>query len=285
MELTIRRISPTCGAEVGGLDLSRPIGDNVFQQLRQAWLDADGVLVLRDQAITPEQHITFSRRFGELSVGRPGAMLSDYYLPGRPEIYRVSNKRIEGVPQGREDAGTYWHSDGSWHELPPMASLLHALEIPPVGGNTMFADMYRAYETLSEPMQRLLDGAQAVHDRAAAASTSYGKEFAGQTGELATQHATHPVVRTHPESGRRALYVNRGFTSHLVGFGRAESDAILRFLFEHSTAPEIVYRHEWRLHDIVIWDNRCVMHYAVSDYKAIGERYMHRTTVKGDKPR
>jgi taurine dioxygenase len=285
MDLAIRRISPACGAEVLGLDLAHPIGDNVFHELRQAWLDADGVLVLRDQVITPRQHIEFSRRFGELAVGQPGAMLSDYYLPGHPEIYRVSNKKIDGVPQGREDAGTYWHSDGSWKELPPMASLLYALEIPPVGGNTMFADMYRAYELLSEPMKRILDGVQAVHDRAAAASTSYGKEFTGQGQELSRQKATHPVVRTHPESGRKALYINRGFTSHLVGFKPAESDAILKFLFEHTTAPEIVYRHEWRLHDIVVWDNRCVMHYAVSDYKAAGDRYMHRTTVEGDKPR
>ncbi len=268
-----------------GLDLSRPIGDNLFQELRQAWIDADGVLILREQTITPEQHIAFSRRFGDLAIGQPGTMLSDYYLPGHPEIYRVSNKKINGVAQGREDAGTYWHSDGSWQQTPPMASLLHALEIPAVGGNTMFADMYRAYELLSEPMRLLLDGAQAVHDRAAAASTSYGKEFARQAGELASQNAIHPVVRTHPESGRKALFVNRGFTSYLVGFTRTESDALLHFLFEHSTAPEIVYRHDWRLNDVVIWDNRCVMHYAVSDYKAAGDRYMHRTTVKGDKPR
>lgn len=284
MAFTVRRISPACGAEVRGLDLAQPIGDNLFQQLRQAWLDAEGVLVLRDQKITPEQHIAFSRQFGELSVSKPGAMLADYYLPGHPEIYRVSNKKIDGVPQGREDAGTYWHSDGSWQNQPPMASLLLALELPPVGGNTMFADMYRAYETLSEPMKRIVDNAQAVHDRAAAASTSYGKEFSRQSDELASQRATHPVVLTHPESGRKALFVNRGFTSHLVGFKPAESEAILGFLFEHSTAPEIVYRHQWSPHDLVIWDNRCVMHYAVSDYKAEGTRYMHRTTVKGSRP-
>ncbi len=285
MSLTIRPVSPACGAEVIGLDLSQPIGDNLFRELHQAWVDADGVLVLREQTVTPEQHIAFSRRFGELAVGKPGTMLGDYYLPGHPEIYRVSNKKIDGKPQGREDAGTYWHSDGSWQETPSMASLLHALEIPPVGGNTMFADMYLAWETLSEPMQRFLDGKQAVHDRAAAAATSYAREFGSHSQELAAQNATHPVVRTHPESGRKALFVNRGFTSHIVGLAPAESDAILQFLFAHSTSPEIIYRHNWQLHDMVIWDNRCVMHYAVSDYKARGDRYMHRTTVCGDRPR
>ncbi len=284
MSITICPISPACGAEVTGLDLSQEIGDNLFQEIRQAWLAANGVLVLRDQNVSPEQHIAFSRRLGELQAGKPDAMLSSYYLPGHPEIYRVSNKKIDGVPQGREDAGTYWHSDGSWQKEPPMASVLHALEIPPVGGDTMFADMYRAYEALSEPMKRFLDGKEAVHDRAAAAATSYAKEFSGHTAELAAQNATHPVVRTHPESGRKALFINRGFTSHIVGLTPAESKAILEFLFAHTTTPDMIYRHNWRLHDMVVWDNRCVMHFAVSDYKALGDRYMHRTTVKGDRP-
>lgn len=280
--LTIRPVSPACGAEVLGLDLTQPVGDNLFRELRQAWIDANGVLILRNQDVSPEQHIAFSGRFGELYRGTPGTMLSNYYLPGHPEIYRVSNKKIDGKPQGREDAGTYWHSDGSWQEMPPMASLLHALEIPPIGGDTIFADMYRAYDMLSAPMQAFLDDKQAVHDRAAAAETSYAREFRNRSEEL--HKATHRLVRTHPESGRKALFVNRGFTSHIVGLSRAESDAILQFLFAHSTSPEMVYRHSWRLHDMIIWDNRCVMHYAVSDYKAHGDRYMHRTTVMGTKP-
>ncbi|MDB5414019.1 MAG: taurine catabolism dioxygenase TauD, TfdA family protein [Rubritepida sp.] len=284
MDLTVRPVTPGFGAEVLGVDLSQQIGDNVFQQVRQAWLDADGILLLRDQDITAEQHIDFSRRFGELSVAAGGTALSAYYLPGHPEIYRVSNKKVDGKPQGREDAGTYWHSDGSWQPAPPMASLLHALEIPPVGGDTIFANMYRAYETLSAPMKRMLEELQVVHSLGAAVlKTSYGKEYVGNIEEAMAKNATHPVIRTHPESKRKALFVNKGFTSHIVGIPQAESEAILNFLFEHSTMPENLYRHRWQRHDLVIWDNRCAMHYAVADYKAHGDRYMHRTTVKGDK--
>ncbi len=284
MNLTYRRLSPACGTEVSGLDLTQPVGENLFRELHDAWLSSDGVLVLRDQDITPEQHIDFSRKFGNLSVGNPDSMLGQYYLPGHPEIYRVSNKKIDGLPIGREDAGTYWHSDGSWQKEPSKASLLHALEIPPAGGDTMFADMYRAYEALSDRMKSFLDGLHAVHDRAAAAATSYSKEFGTHQAELADSKALHPIVRTHPDSGRKALFVNRGFTSHIADLTPAESDAVLQFLFAHTTAPDMVYRHQWRLHDVVVWDNRCTMHFAVADYKKLGDRYMHRTTVRGDRP-
>ena len=285
MNLAVRPLSPGFGAELRGVDLRQPLGDNLFGEIRQAWREADGLLVIREQDITPEQHIAFSRRFGDLHAAGGNPALARYYLPGHPEVYRVSNKKQDGVPQGREDAGTYWHSDGSWLPQPPMASLLHALEIPPAGGDTIFADMIRAYETLSEPMRRMLEGLQAVHSLAAAVlRTSYAKEYEGNLEEAASKKATHPVIRTHPESGRKALFVNRGFTSHIVGLHPRESEAILELLFEHSTQPENVYRHGWRRHDLVVWDNRCTMHYAVADYKAHGDRYMHRTTVKGDAP-
>lgn len=284
MGLRYRRLSPACGTEITGLDLTQPVGENLFRELNDAWLAADGVLVLRDQDITPQQHIDFSRNFGTLFAGDPDSMLGRYYLPGRPEIYRVSNKKIDGVAQGREDAGTYWHSDSSWQTEPSKASLLHALEIPPAGGDTMFADMYRAYDALSDRMKSFLDGLDAMHDRAAAAATSYAKEFGMNQAELAGSKALHPIVRTHPESGRKALFVNRGFTSHIPDLSPTESDAVLQLLFAHCTTPGMVYRHQWRLKDLVIWDNRCTMHFAVSDYKALGDRYMHRTTVMGDRP-
>jgi taurine dioxygenase len=281
--MEMRRISPVAGVEVTGVDLAQPVGDNLFRQLHQAWLEAGGVLVVRDQNLTPEQHIAFSRRFGTLAKYE-GAVVGKYLLPGYPEIYRVSNKVVDGVPQGREDAGTYWHSDGSWETTPLSASVLHALEIPPIGGDTIFANMHRAYETLSEPMKKMLEGLKAEHSLANATKTSYAKEFAGKNAQVSQQSAIHPIVRTHPESGRKALFVNEGFTSHIVGLPRAESDAILGFLFRHSISPEMLYRHSWRLHDLVIWDNRSTMHYAVSDYKGIGSRYMHRTSVMGDVP-
>ena len=283
MSLVIQPVSPHIGAEVIGADLRQPVGDNLFRELHQAWVDADGLLIVRDQVLTPEQQIAFSRRFGELASAGDNPVIQKYALPGHPEIFRVSNKKKDGEPLGREDAGTYWHSDGTWQTHPSKASILYALEVPRVGGNTMFADLYQAWETLSPTMQKMLDGLQAFHAMANASDTSYGRDLAANAEAAAAKSATHPLVITHPDSGRKALFVNRGYTAHIVGLARAESDALLEFLFEHSTAPELVYRHHWLKHDLVIWDNRCTAHYAIPDYKAVGDRYLHRTSVKGDR--
>lgn len=283
MSLTIQSVSPHIGAEVIGADLRQPVGDNLFRELHQAWVDADGLLIIRDQELAPGQQIAFSRRFGELASAGDNPVIQKYTLPGHPEIFRVSNKKQDGEPLGREDAGTYWHADGTWQTHPSKASILYALEVPRVGGNTMFADLYQAWETFSPTMQKLLQGLQAVHAMANAGDTSYGREFAGKGDVIAAKSATHPLVITHPDSGRKALFVNRGYTAGIVGMTKAESDALLAFLFQHSTAPELVYRHSWRVHDLVIWDNRCTAHYAIPDYKAVGDRYLHRTSVKGDK--
>jgi taurine dioxygenase len=283
MKPTFRRASPNLGLVAENIDISQPIDADAAHALRQAWHDADGVLFFRGQVLTPEQHVAFSRTFGNVydQGAKNNAALAPYYLPGHPAIFRVSNKKIDGRPQGREDAGTYWHSDASWQPNPPIGSLLYALEIPPVGGDTMFANMYRAYETLSAPMKRMLEGLEAVHSLASAVmKTSYAKEYTGKLDEAVAKNATHPLIRTHSGSGRKCLFVNPGFTSHIVGLAPAESDAILALLYAHSTAPENVYRHAWEKHDLLMWDNRCVMHYAVADYKAHGDRYMHRTTIK-----
>jgi taurine dioxygenase len=284
MSLVIQPVSPHIGAEVIGADLSQPIGDNLFRELHQAWVDADGLLVVRDQQITPEQQIAFSRRFGELASAGDNPVIQKYALPGYPEIFRVSNKKQDGEPLGREDAGTYWHADGTWQAFPSKASILYGIEIPRVGGNTMFADLYQAWETLTPTLQRMIEGLQAVHAMANAGGTSFEREFTGKGDVVAAKTAVHPLVITHPDSGRKALFVNRGYTAQIVGLSRAESDALLGFLFQHSTAPELVYRHSWRPRDLVIWDNRCTAHYAIPDYKAVGDRYLHRTSVKGDRP-
>lgn len=283
MEPSFRPLSPGFGLLAEGIDLSQPLTSQQADAVRQAWTDAHGVLVFRNQRITPQQHVAFTGHFGEVysqgATNNPA--LAHYYLPEHPQIFRVSNKKIDGKPVGREDAGTYWHSDGSWQQNPPLGSLLHALEIPPVGGDTMFADMYRAYDTLSPTFQRLVDDLQAEHNLAAAVlRTSYAKEYVGKLDDAAARKAVHPVVKVHPASGRKALFVNPGFTSHIVGLPQDESEAILRHLYAHATRPENVYRHRWQLHDLVMWDNRCNLHYAVADYKAEGVRYMHRTTVK-----
>ncbi|MSO54352.1 MAG: TauD/TfdA family dioxygenase [Rhodospirillales bacterium] len=277
MPLTVHRLSPALGAEVAGVDAGTADAAT-FDAIRKEWLASDGVLVLRNQSLTPEQHIAFSRRFGQLETH----VLATYLLPGFPEIYRVSNKTEGGKPMGRARAGTYWHSDLSYMQKPAMVSLLYGIEIPPIGGDTMFCNMYAAYDALSPTMKTMIGGLRAVHDLAFAARGVFANERPAVERAPA---AEHPVVRTHPETGRKALFVNPGFTSHIVGLAPAESAALLGLLFQHATQPEFIYRHRWLLHDLVMWDNRCTMHYAIADYEGIGERYMHRTTVLGDEAR
>jgi taurine dioxygenase len=274
MELQVRRLCPALGAEVVRIDVSQ-IDEATFVALRAAWNDAGGVLVLRDQQLTPEQHLAFSRRFGPL-FGEDEQLqdtVERFLLPGHPGIYRVSNKVVDGQAQGRARAGTYWHSDVSFRERPAMASLLYAIELPRVGGDTIFASMTRAYESLSAGMQRMLEGLSAVHDFAVRAPLSHDPS------------TVHPVVITQPETGREALFVNPGFVRGLEGFTPEESAPILGYLQAEATRPEHLYRHVWRPRDLVIWDNRCVMHYAVADYEGDGERYLHRTTVIAERPR
>jgi len=275
IDFTVNPLSPVLGAEMIGADLAADLDDESFVAIRNAWLDAEGIMVFRDQALTPDDHIAFSRRLGPLEKH----VLETYLLPGYPEIYRVSNKVKDGVPQGREKAGTYWHSDLSYMNPPALASLLYGLEVPPSGGDTMFCSLYAAYDALSDTMKSILEGLAAVHDFGFASRGVFRAEQATQSQLDATPAVEHPVVRSHPETGRKVLFVNPGFTSHIVGMHPAESRALLEFLFAHATQPEFIYRHRWRKNDLVMWDNRCTMHYAVADYDGVGERYMHRTTV------
>ncbi|MEE8333403.1 MAG: TauD/TfdA family dioxygenase [Alphaproteobacteria bacterium] len=275
MNFTINPLSAVLGAEMLGADLAQPMDDTLFGDLHQAWLDAKGLLVFRDQNLTPEQHVAFSRRFGPLEKH----VLAKYLLPGFPEIYRVSNKVENGEPQGREKAGTYWHSDLSYVRPAALASLLYGIEIPPVGGDTMFCSLHAAYDALSPRMQGILEGLNAVHDFGYASRGVFKGEKANQQQLDATPAVEHPVITTHPDTGNKALFVNPGFTSHIVDLHPAESRALLDYLFAHMTQPEFIYRHRWSVRDLVMWDNRCTMHYAVADYDAVGERYMHRTTA------
>ncbi len=284
---TVSPLAAVAGAEVTGVDVSRNLSDGEFAALKKAWLDHNGILVIRDQALTPEQHLAFSRRFGPL-FGEAEALqdtVKKYLLPGHPGIYRVSNKVEDGKPLGRARAGTYWHSDVSFRKHPAMASILYAIEIPPVGGDTLFASMSAAYDALSDALKSRLEGMRAVHDFAVAAGMSYSPDVIAQGDFDGQNRYLHPVVITHPETGRKALFVNPGFTAHLEGFAPEESRALLAFLYQHATRPEFVYRHRWRPRDLLIWDNRCLMHYAIADYEGKGERYMHRTTVIAETPK
>jgi taurine dioxygenase len=290
MDFTVKPLTTHMGAEVTGIDLNAGVGDNLAQSLRQVWLENGGFMVIRDQKnLTAEGHITFGAAMGPL-FGAPDQeplqdTVSRYIHPDHPEIYRVSNKLDEsGEPLGRKGAGTYWHSDVSFRERPAAASILHAVEIPSVGGNTLFADMTKAFNELSEAMKDLLRPLKAVHDFEVAAYQQYTNRVLVKD-DLTTgaNRAVHPVVRKHEETGEESLFINPGFTSHLEGFDADESSWILDNLYAHATRPEFIYRHSWSPHDVVVWDNRSLMHYAIMDY-GDEPRYMERTTCIGGRP-
>ncbi|MFA7668696.1 MAG: TauD/TfdA family dioxygenase [Burkholderiaceae bacterium] len=281
-DINFRPLTPTFGMEVTGVDFSKELASDDIAKLKQMWADAGGMLLFRDQKITPDDHVRLTSYFGKVQddIATQAPVLAHYLLEGYPEIYRVSNKKIDGKPLGREDAGTYWHSDGSWMTQAPRGSILHAIELPSAGGDTIFNDMGGAYEALSEPMKKMLEGLTAQHTvLKAALESSYAKEYAGKLDQAAQKSAVKPVILNHPVSGRPALYVNPGFTTRILELSAAESDAVLKMLFEHSTRPEFLYRHQWRLHDVAMWDNFSNMHFAVANYKAHGWRLLNRTTV------
>ncbi len=293
MSYEIKPLAPRFGAEVFGVDLARDVtregGDNLAGALIGAWRDAGGLLVIHDQDISTEDHIRFAARFGPL-FGAPGeAPLQDtvsrYIHPDHPEIYRVSNQ-VDGAgkPTGRKGAGTYWHSDVSFRDRPAQASILLGKDVPPVGGDTVFADQARAYEALSDTMKAMIQPLHAWHDFEVAARTQYAKPVVVEDDLAGANRARHPLVRTKPETGRKSIFANPGFTSHIEGMNAGESRALLGFLYEHCTRPEFLYRHRWRRHDMVIWDNRSLMHYAVMDYPDDQPRYMERCTVIGERP-
>lgn len=278
--MKVTPLSKACGAEITGVDLSRPLDEATFEAIHQALLD-HCVIVIRDQDLTPEQHIAFSRRFGPLT----SHVLDQFLLPGHPEILRISNKtNDEGEALGLRDAGRYWHSDVSYAEKPSMGSLLYALEIPPAGrgGDTLFANMYKAYDALPEATKARIDRLKAVFMIGRKRNRD-DRVMLSEEQEDRAPDVVHPVVRTHPETGRKALFVNPAHTDRIVGMDAAESRALLDELNAHGARPDFVYRHKWRLHDLVFWDNRCLMH--VADPPQPGyDRHMHRTTIEGERP-
>jgi taurine dioxygenase len=283
MGIRVSPLSAAAGAEVRGIDLTRPLDADAIGDIHRA-LAEHCVLLFRDADIKPEEHIAFSKQFGPLEVH----VLGEFSLPGHPEIFVVSNVKEDGKLKGAVYAGQYWHSDLSYMKMPSLGSLLLCHEMPNIGGDTMWANMYLAYDTLSEPLKGFIGALKAVHDY----SNAYDIYFAKladrppltQEQRAKTPPVTHPMVRTHPTTGRKALYVNPGFTKGIVGMPAEESQPILDFLFRHSTRPEFIYRHKWRVHDLMFWDNRCSMHYALADYDFSVRRHMHRTTIAGDAP-
>ena len=279
--MEIRPLSDALGAEVIGLDLGAPISDATFETVHRAFLD-HCLLVFRDQDLTPDRQVAFSARFGPLTEH----VIDQFLLPGHPQILRISNKKdAAGQNVGLVDAGRYWHSDLSYAEIPSLGSMLYSLEIPPPGkgGDTLFANLRAAYETLPAATKARLDGLRAVYMASRKRIKDDDRIRLNEKQDEATPAVTHPVVRTHPETGRKALFVNPGHTDHIVGMDPAESRALLYELFAHATDDAFVYRHKWRLHDLVFWDNRCLMH--IADPPMPGyDRHMHRTTIEGDRP-
>ena len=266
--ITIRRLAGSIGAEVKGIDLSLPLDDSTFGTIRQACRD-HCMLVFRTQSLDPEAQATFTRRWGEV-LHIP--YLKQLEIPGHAEVTAQPNMGKAKLSLVIEQ----WHSDSSFLPAPPAHAILAAHILPEAGGDTMFANQYLAYETLSEGMQSLLKGLRALHR---------GAKLAGILGiEDSAPLQSHPVVRTHPETGRKALYVNRLYTYCIEGMTEAESRGLLEFLFEHSSRPDFTYRHQWQPGDVVMWDNRCTLHYAVHDH-GDAPRVMHRTTVVGEIPR
>ncbi|WP_244128505.1 TauD/TfdA dioxygenase family protein [Burkholderia gladioli] len=271
------------GAEIVGLDLSRPIGEDDFARIHRAHLD-HYVVVFRDQRITPDEHVAFSARFGPLQRH----VLAQFALPGHPEVLIVSNILENGQPIGLGDAGHFWHSDLSYKEKPSLGSLLHAQELPAEGGDTLFANMHLAWDALPEALKREVEGRRAEHTYLARYAELQARSpwRPNLTPEQIAQvkAVDHPIVRTHPETGRRALFVSEHFTTRIVGLPEDESRALLDELFAHSVRDEFVYRHQWREHDLVFWDNRSLMHLAAGTPDHL-RRKLYRTTIEGDAPR
>ena len=282
-ELTAQPLSGAVGAEISGVALSDSLSNSAFDAIHRAFLD-HSVLVFRDQRLEPDQLVAFSKRFGPLERH----VLKQFTHPDNPDVFLVSNVKQKGKPIGAIRAGQYWHSDSSYRAEPAMASVLHALEAPTSGGDTLFTSMAAAYEELSEPMQEFLSGLNAVHDYTNAWDVFFSR-VADRPPLTPEERAKvppveHPVVRTHPETGRKALFVNPGFTRHIVGLEEAESRALLDFLFAHAQQPHFIYRHRWTSGDLVMWDNRATWHLAVADYDMNERRHFHRTSIAGDTP-
>lgn len=264
-----RPLSPTIGAELLGVDLAGPLDDSLIAEIRCALLEFK-VVFFRDQHIDRAQHIAFSRRFGELEI----------HPATRPDAEHPEILRIEHGPDSRGSENN-WHSDVTWRERPSLGSVLRAIEIPAVGGDTLFADMYAAYDGLSPEMKRWVCGLTAVHDIARVFADKLGK----RPEELHEKFppVEHPVVRTHPETGRRLIYVNLGFTDRIKGLSPKESSWLLDHLYQATKNADIQCRFRWQPGSLAFWDNRACQHFAASDYFP-QRRVMERATIAGDRP-
>jgi taurine dioxygenase len=288
--IKVRPTGAALGAEIQGVDLSHDLDDATFKQIVDLWHEHE-VIFFRDQKLTPAQHVAFSRRFGELELH----VRKDCCRPGYHELFVVSNIIVDGKPIGSQDAGLFWHSDLCYLSVPSRGSLFYALEVPhdangkPLG-DTKFASSTAAYNALSPDIKNRIEGRKAVQ--------SYKKGYYRERNagprktltpeqEARTPDVAHPIVRTHPFNGKKCLFVNDGYTAHIAGMEGAqyaEGEALLNALIAHSTKPEFIYQHSWRVGDFLLWDNCLVQHQAVPDYQLPMRRHMERTTLTGTAP-
>lgn len=285
--LSIRRTGAAMGAEILGVDLSQDVDDATFQNIVDLWHEHE-VVFFRGQKLAPEQHVKFSRRFGELELH----VRKDCCRPGFHELFVVSNIVVDGKPIGSQDAGLFWHSDLCYMKEPSRGSLFYALEVPHDAngnalGDTKFASAIAAYEALPEDIKRKIANLKAVQSYK---KGYYRKRNSGPRKPLTpeqearTPDVAHPIVRTHPYTGKKCLFVNEGYTARIEGMENAEGDALLEYLIQHSIKPEFIYRHKWQVGDFLLWDNCSVQHQAVADYKLPLRRHMERTTLVGNAP-
>ena len=270
-------LSHALGAEVRGIGIAAGLDDTAVAAVQSAW-NEHHVLLFRGNRLTPDALVAFARRFGALD--RHDAT-PHYRLDGHPEILQVTNRRIGGKPSETRNTGRNWHSDYSYTNRPAAASMLYCEERPPVGGDTMFCNMVRAYDTLSDKMKRIVDGLEAVYDIGLTAGID--ERDPEKTAELRRINPpiAHPAVRVHPLSGKKALYVSER-ASHFHGMTAEESRPLIQFLCAHATRPENVYRHRWQVGDLVLWDNRTTMHIALADFDPSAPRHMLRATLLGE---
>lgn len=277
--MQVRRLAYALGAEVTGVDLRQAPERPLIEALRAAWLE-HLVLVIPGQDLTAEDQIRFSRCFGELELHA----LKNLQGTAHPEILEVSNRIVDGKRSETAEVGRQWHSDGSATTRPSLGSLLYCRAIPDAGGSTWFASMYAAYDALSDGMKQMLDRLETVQELGYFyGSRGLGARDARKVAEDVKDNppVVQPLVTAHPETGRKALFLNQSLTREIFGMTQAESAGILQYLYGHAVRPEFTFRHYWRVGDLVMWDNRCTQHLAPRDYEPDQVRHMCRTTLKG----
>lgn len=283
--MIIRRLSYAIGAEITGIDLAKPLTDSQWQEIYSAWLEHI-VLVFPKQKLDPEQLISFAGRFGPLDDHREDPAST---LEGHREIFLIGNHVVNGKVSRTRDVGRLWHTDHSYTTRPTLISMLYCRALPPVGGTTVFSNMYMAYDMLSPKMKELAENLECVHELSKYISTGtlYWKPDFKNPDKIRDRYpaVVHPLVRTHPETGKKSLYLSEAQTSRFAGMTEEESRGLLQFLFQHAATPEFTYRHTYSVDDLVFWDNRPSQHLALADFKkdSATPRVMQRLTVLGEK--